>query len=71
MPRDLDTHMTPHTMTLRLHPDDAQLLARLSQFYGPNKLRGMSFNDVIRTLIRNDAARNEIVPASKKRESGT
>lgn len=67
MPQDLDTHMTPHTMTLRLHPDDAQLLARLSQFYGPNKLRGMPFNDVIRTLIRNDAARNEIAAPPKKR----
>lgn len=67
IPRDTDTDM--HQMTLRLEDDDAQLLALLSRFYGPDKLRGMPFNDVIRTLIRTDAARNEIAQPTKKRKS--
>jgi hypothetical protein len=59
---------THHTMTLRLEDDDAQLLALLSKFYGPDKLRGMPFNDVIRTLIRDDAVRNEINQPAKRRK---
>lgn len=59
---------THHTMTLRLEYDDAQLLALLSKFYGPDKLRGMPFNDVIRTLIRDAAVRNEINKPAKRRK---